>query len=167
MITADSSEKSFFKTSISRNHAYRVLHSRFPPFGFVLKPFWSIHMVFHIVMADSCQKYFFKTSISRNQAYRVLHSRFPPLWFVFKPVWSIHLLFNMIMADSCQKSFCGSIPPPSPWRAGPPMPPKAPEDHQRSAAQLRSREKDWATKWLLTRISHNHVKKQMFRPNGL
>ena len=34
-----------FKTSISRNHAYRVLHSRFPPFGFVLKPFWSIHMI--------------------------------------------------------------------------------------------------------------------------
>ena len=33
-----------FKTSISRNHAYRVLHSRFPPFGFVLKPVWLVHM---------------------------------------------------------------------------------------------------------------------------
>ena len=32
----------YFKTSISRNHAYRVLHSRFPPFGFVLKPVWSM-----------------------------------------------------------------------------------------------------------------------------
>ena len=34
-----------FQTLISRNHASRVLHSRFPPFGFVLKPVWSIHMV--------------------------------------------------------------------------------------------------------------------------
>ena len=47
--------KLFVKTSISRNHAYRVLHSRFPPFGFVLKPVWSVHMFFHMIMADSCQ----------------------------------------------------------------------------------------------------------------
>ena len=40
----DSCEKSLFKTSSSRNHADRVLHSRFPPFGFVLKPVWSVHM---------------------------------------------------------------------------------------------------------------------------
>ena len=40
----DLCEKPFFKTSFSRNYAYRVLHGRFPPFGFVLKPFWSIHM---------------------------------------------------------------------------------------------------------------------------
>ena len=33
-----------FKTSISRKLANIVLHSRFPPFGFVLKPFWSVHM---------------------------------------------------------------------------------------------------------------------------
>ena len=44
MIMADSCEKSFFKTSISQNYVYRVLHSRFPPFGFVLKPIWSVHM---------------------------------------------------------------------------------------------------------------------------
>ena len=31
--------------SISRNHASFVLHSRFPPFGFVLKPVGSIDMV--------------------------------------------------------------------------------------------------------------------------
>ena len=31
--------------SISRNHANVVLHSRFPPFGFVLKPVVSIYMV--------------------------------------------------------------------------------------------------------------------------
>ena len=77
-VMVDSCQKPFFKTSISWNHAYRVLHSRFPPFGFVFKPCWSIHMCFNIVMADSCQKSFFKTSISRNHAYRVLHSRFPP-----------------------------------------------------------------------------------------
>ena len=29
------------ETSISRNHAYVVLHSRFPPFGFVFQPLWS------------------------------------------------------------------------------------------------------------------------------
>ena len=31
--------------SISRNHVSFVLHSRFPPFGFVLKPVGSIYMV--------------------------------------------------------------------------------------------------------------------------
>ena len=78
--------KSYFKTSILRNHAYRVLHSRFPLFGFVLKPVWSMHLLFIMIMADSCQKSFFKRSISRNHAYRVLHSRFPPFGFVLKPV---------------------------------------------------------------------------------
>ena len=34
----------FLKTSISRNHACRVLRSRFFPFGFVLEPFRSIYM---------------------------------------------------------------------------------------------------------------------------
>ena len=77
----------------------------FPPFGFVLKPLWSIHMCFNVVMAGSCQKSFFKASISRNHAYRVLHSRFPPFGFVLKPFWSIHMCFNIVMADSCQKSF--------------------------------------------------------------
>ena len=43
-----------FKTSISRKHAYRVLHSRFPPFGFVLKPFWSVYLFLNMIMADSC-----------------------------------------------------------------------------------------------------------------
>jgi len=43
-----------FKISISRNHAYCVLHSRFSPFGFVLK---SIQMSFHLNMADSCQSH--------------------------------------------------------------------------------------------------------------
>ena len=51
IVMADSCWKSFFKTSISRNHAYRVLHSRFPPFGFVLKPFWSIYMFLNMIMA--------------------------------------------------------------------------------------------------------------------
>ena len=54
------------------------------PFGFVLKPVWSIHMYFNITTADSCQKSFFKTSISRNHAYRVIHSRFPPFGFCLK-----------------------------------------------------------------------------------
>ena len=58
IVMADSCQKSFFKTSISRNHAYRVLHSRFPPFGFVLKPIWSIHLFFNMIMADSRQKSF-------------------------------------------------------------------------------------------------------------
>ena len=43
-VMADSCQKLFLKTSISRDHAYRVLRRRFPPFGFVLKPVWSIHM---------------------------------------------------------------------------------------------------------------------------
>ena len=77
-----------FKTSISRNYGHRVLHSRFPPFGFVLKPAWSVHIIFRRVLVDSCQKSFFKTSISRNHAHRVLHSRFPPLGFVLMPVWT-------------------------------------------------------------------------------
>ena len=87
----DICQKSFFKTSISRNHAYRVLHRRFPPFGFVLKPVWSIHMFLNMIMADSSQKSFFKTSISRYHAYRVLHSRFSPFGFVLKPVWLVHM----------------------------------------------------------------------------
>ena len=37
--------KSFLKTSISRNHAHCILHGRFPPFGFVLKPSCSIGIV--------------------------------------------------------------------------------------------------------------------------
>ena len=41
------SQFSFLKTSISRKHAYRVLHSRFPPFGFVLQPVWSEDHVLH------------------------------------------------------------------------------------------------------------------------
>merc|ERR1711976_609236 len=76
-----------FATSISQNHAHRVLHSRFPPFGFVLKPVWLITMFLNMILADSCWKSFFKTSISRNDAYRVLHSRFPLFGFVLKPVW--------------------------------------------------------------------------------
>ena len=97
---------SVLKTSTSQNHAYRVLHSRFPPFGFVLKPLWSIHMCFNIVMADSCQKSFFKTSISRNHAYRVLHSRFPPFGFVLKPFRSMHMILRQLWQTSCR---------PRPW----------------------------------------------------
>ena len=26
----------------------------FPPFGFVLKPVWSIHMLLNMIMVDSC-----------------------------------------------------------------------------------------------------------------
>ena len=47
-----------FEASISRNHAFRVLHSRFPPFWFVSKPIWSTHMFFDVIMADSCQSHF-------------------------------------------------------------------------------------------------------------
>ena len=89
-----------FQTSISRNHASRVLHSRLPPFGFVLKPVWSFHMHFHRVMADSCQKSVVKTSISRNYTYRVLHSRFPPFGIVLKPVWSVHMLLREVWRTS-------------------------------------------------------------------
>ena len=35
---------SSLKTSISRKRANIVLHNRFPPSGFVLKPVWSVHM---------------------------------------------------------------------------------------------------------------------------
>ena len=35
------------KTSISQNHAYVVLHSRFPPFGFVCQPLRSDTYVLH------------------------------------------------------------------------------------------------------------------------
>ena len=83
----------------------RVLHSRFPPFGFVLKPVRSVHMSFNMIMAESCEESFFQRSMSRDHAHRVLHSRFPPFGFVLKPFWSIHMCFNIVMADSCQKSF--------------------------------------------------------------
>ena len=36
-----------FKTSISRNHAHCILHSRFPPFGFIWKPVGSIRRILH------------------------------------------------------------------------------------------------------------------------
>ena len=92
----------------------------FSPFGFVLKPVWSIHMFFNMIMSDSCEKSSFKTSTSRHHAYRVLHSRFPPFGFVLKLVWSIHMFFNMIMSDSCWKPFSlrasGGIGGPGPPR---------------------------------------------------
>ena len=91
IVLADSCWKSFFKTSISRNHAYRVLHSRFPPFGFVLKPVVSMDHVLAELWRNRVWNLGLvsETSISRNLAYRVLHSRFPPFGFVLKPFGSI------------------------------------------------------------------------------
>ena len=83
---ADSCQKSLFKTSISRNHAYRVLHSRFPPFRVRIKA-----RLVDSYVVDPCQKSVVKTSISRNYANRVFHSRFPPFGIVLKPAWSTHM----------------------------------------------------------------------------
>ena len=67
-----------FKTSISRNHAYRILHSRFPPFGFVLKPFRSIYMFLNMIRADSCEKSFSKHRFPETMPIGFSIVDFPP-----------------------------------------------------------------------------------------
>ena len=64
-VMADSCQKSFFKTSISRRHANRVLHSRFPPSG-LYKPTHCVKKVREARTPGGCSLKFARPGVGQS-----------------------------------------------------------------------------------------------------
>ena len=75
---------------ISRNHAHCILHSRFPPFGFIWKPAGSIPCVLHVLCWISFQKMLFRETMSI--AFSIVD--FPPSGSYWSPVARCHVFYT-------------------------------------------------------------------------